>query len=312
MPDELKILMLEDVPEDAELIKHSLRKGGITFSSLLVDTREGFVKGLEEFSPDIILSDYKLPTFDGLSALAIAKEKYPDIPFIMVSGSLGEERSVETIKSGVTDYVLKDHLVTLVPAVQRALAEAEQQAELRKAEERLKENEERFRSVAETANDAIIAMKAPGIIYFWNRKAEEMFGYTYTDAIGMDMHKLIVPERYREKAYEGMKNFFQTGTGPAIGKSLELVALRKDGSEMPVELSISAMNIRGEWHATGIIRDISERKRLEDELKEKLDVVERMNKLMVGRELKMEELRKRIKDLEAQIAGFKQQAAGGG
>ncbi len=298
---QLRILLVEDSEEDAFLLLRELKKGGLEVVSERVFTPEAMEKALEGGKWDIVISDYVMPGFGGMDALNILLEKGLDIPFILMSGKITEEMAVEALKAGAGDFILKQNLSRLIPAIERELLDAETRRERKKAEERLKESEERFRAVAETANDAIIALKAPDTIYFWNRKAEDMFGYTSTETIGMDLHKLIVPEKYLEKAYEGMKKFFQTGAGSAVGKSLEFSALRKDGSEFPVELSISAMNVRREWPATGIIRDISERKRLENELKEKLDVVERMNKLMVGRELKMEELRQEIKKLKAKI-----------
>lgn len=298
---ELRILILEDVPTDAELIQRELRKGGILFTARVVDTREGFIKELEDFRPNLILSDYKLSGFTGLDALAIAHEKYPDMPFILVTGAMGEENAVESLKKGANDYVLKDKLFRLVPAVQRALEEVERRAELRQAEDALKESEEKYRVLTETAIDAIIGLKAPDIINLWNGGAERMFGYSKEEAMGGYLHEMIVAGDCREKAYAGMRKFFETGEGPLVGKTVEVTAMRKDGSEFPVELSISAVRIKGLWHATGIIRDISERKKMEAELKEKLDIVERMNKLMVDRELRMEELKQGNRRLKARI-----------
>ncbi len=301
---ELRILILEDVPSDAELNQRELRKGGISFTARVVDTREGFIRELEDFRPNLILSDYKLPGFTGLDALSIAHEKCADLPFILVTGTMGEENAVESLKKGANDYVLKDKLFRLVPAVQRALEEANKRAELRQAEEALKENEERYRNLTETAIDAIIGLKAPDIITLWNGGAERIFGYPKEEALGGNLHEMIVAGDCREKAYAGMRKFFETGEGPLVGKMIEVTALRKDGKEFPAELSISAVRTQGQWHATGIIRDISERKKLEAELREKLDVEERMNKLMVGRELRMEELKQENRRLKARLEGL--------
>lgn len=145
MNKHLRILILEDVPEDAELMERELHKGGeLTFSSKRVETKEDFIKELEEFSPDLILADYKLPSFDAMSALAIVKKQCPDIPFIIISGTLGEEMAVETLKSGATDYVLKDHLSKIVPAVYRALREARERTKRKQAEEELKRYTEKL------------------------------------------------------------------------------------------------------------------------------------------------------------------------
>src|SRR4030042_3100043 len=152
MDKELRILILEEVPADAELMERELRKGGITFSSKRVDTRKAFLKELKEFAPDLVLGDYSLPSFDGLTALAIAQEKYPDIPFIFVSGSIGEELAIETLKRGATDYVLKDRLSRLVPAVNRVLREIEERTARQQAEEQLKK---RFKELEEFYDMAV-------------------------------------------------------------------------------------------------------------------------------------------------------------
>jgi DNA-binding NtrC family response regulator len=135
---ELKILILEDQNTDAELMERELRKGGISFSSRRVETKEDFLRELKVFAPDIILSDYKLPFFNGSSALAIARGQCPDVPFIFVSGTIGEELAIETLKEGATDYVLKERLARLVPAASRALREAEERTARKQAEEQLK------------------------------------------------------------------------------------------------------------------------------------------------------------------------------
>jgi len=135
MKKEVRILILEDVPADAELMEHELHKGGIEFSAKRVETKETFLKELKDFAPDLILADLTLPTFSGIAALAIVQEGYPDIPFIFVSGTIGEELAIETLKRGAADYVLKDRLSRLVPAVNRALREAEERANLKRAEE---------------------------------------------------------------------------------------------------------------------------------------------------------------------------------
>lgn len=148
------------------------------------------------------------------------------------------------------------------------IAEALRKLEIKELEEKVVQRTLEFHTVVETAGDAIISMKPPGEIYLWNKKAEEMFGYLADHTIGRTLHEIIVPERYRERSGEGLRKFFETGTGPLIGKTIEIEALRKDSTEFPIELSISAMNVRGEWHATGIIRDITERKRAEEAVRE--------------------------------------------
>jgi signal transduction histidine kinase len=145
---DIHILMLEDDAADAELTKFALRKGGVHFSIARVETRQEYINELEGKPPELILSDYSLPGFDGYMALNIAREKCPETPFIFVTGTMGEEVAIETLKSGATDYVLKTRLSRLVPAVHRALREAQVRAERRKAEEQLRESHEQLRALS--------------------------------------------------------------------------------------------------------------------------------------------------------------------
>src|ERR1043165_5244265 len=145
---EIRILMLEDNVADAELIKFALREGGLVFSWVRVDSKAAFLREMEKNTPDIILLDYSLPSFDGLSALHIAQQRFPDVPFIFVTGTLGEEVVIEMLKSGATDYVLKNRLSRLVPAVLRALREKEERVERRKTEEKLRKSHEQLRALS--------------------------------------------------------------------------------------------------------------------------------------------------------------------
>ena len=130
----VRVLQLEDEPADAELVENALRKAGIVFLSKRVDTRAGFVSALEEFRPDIVLADYRLPAFDGMRALTIAAERAPDVPFIFVSGAMCEESAIEALHLGAVDYVIKKRLSKLVPAVTRALQEVRERRLRRRAE----------------------------------------------------------------------------------------------------------------------------------------------------------------------------------
>lgn len=133
----LYVLMLEDIPAHAELSAYELKKAGLDFRVTRVETQAEFEKEMENCTPDVILADYLLPSFDGVSALKIALEKCPQTPFIFVSGAIGEERAIETLKAGATDYVLKDNLRRLGPSVRRALKEREEMRKREHAEEAL-------------------------------------------------------------------------------------------------------------------------------------------------------------------------------
>lgn len=141
MEKELNLIMIEDSLSDLDLIQYELKKGKIKFSAQVVSTEKDFLMALEKLVPDIILSDFAMPSFDGLSALKIAKEKVPHVPFVFVSGTIGEERAIEALKSGATDYILKDHLAGLVPKLNRALNESRARLDKIQAEERLKQRE---------------------------------------------------------------------------------------------------------------------------------------------------------------------------
>ncbi len=135
---ELRVLMLEDEPTDAEVMENALREAGLAISVQRVEAREEFERALEEFSPDVILADCKLPHYDGLSAVKLARERMPSTPVIIVTGTLPDERAVELLREGAVDYVLKDRLARLAPSVRRALDEARNEGERRKAEQDLR------------------------------------------------------------------------------------------------------------------------------------------------------------------------------
>jgi DNA-binding NtrC family response regulator len=119
--DPLRILILEDVPMDAELVEYELERAKVPFVSCRVDSRERFLEELDAFAPDIILSDYTLPRFDGMTALSLARERAPSIPFLIVTGSVNEETAVGCMKAGATDYLLKSNLARIGPAIEAAL-----------------------------------------------------------------------------------------------------------------------------------------------------------------------------------------------
>lgn len=147
VPRQLRILLVEDNAPHAELVEHFLRESGLQFELTRVETREAFLEHLTQRPPDMILSDYALPSFDGYAALAIARDKMPNIPFIFVTGTMGEEVAIETLKSGATDYVLKTRLARLGPAVQRALREFAERRERQRAEEKLRRSLDQLRAL---------------------------------------------------------------------------------------------------------------------------------------------------------------------
>jgi len=180
MDAEIKILMVEDRIEDAKLIKHEIKKNNINFIEQIVETKEEYIKALKNFEPDIILSDYDLPTFNGIQALSIREELAPLIPFILVTGSINEETAVTVMKAGADDYIIKEHIVRLGPAIKSALEKMETLRSKSEAEKKIK-----ILSRAIEQNPAcIVITNTEGIIEYVNPKFIQLTGYSLEEVIG--------------------------------------------------------------------------------------------------------------------------------
>ena len=165
----------------------------------------------------------------------------------------------------------------------------------------LQESEQKFRTAIDVVLDAYIIIEGEhGTITWWNSAAEAMFGYSKQEVTGRALHELIVPPRFREAAHHGLAHFAQTGEDAAINKTLELAALRKNGAEFPIELSLSVMQINGKWHAIGIVRDITARKQAEAQINEQLDELRRWQEVTMGREMRTMELKHEVNELLGQ------------
>jgi PAS domain S-box-containing protein len=268
MEEKLRILILEDVPADAELMERELRKGGIIFSSKKVDTKKAFLKELKEFAPDLILGDYSLPSFDGLTALEIVREKCPDIPFIFVSGSIGEELAIETLKRGATDYVLKDRLSRLVPGVNRALREVKERADRKQAEVELEKERDRAQRYLDIAGVMLVVINTDQEVVLINRKGCEILGYKEEEIIGRNWFDHFIPERDRKSVKAVFAELVAAEIEPV--EHFENTVLTKSGMEKIIVWHNTIITDEN-GHIMGTLssgEDITERKRAEKTLQE--------------------------------------------
>jgi len=420
--------MVEDDPNDAALVEREIRRADIAATFLRVDTRAGMSAALREFSPDIILTDHSLPAFGAADALELAQQLSPGIPVIIVTGRLGDESAVRYLQAGAADYVVKDDLHRLSPAVLRALnirqshdaqarsyqlqaatyriaqvamnapgldellptvhqivgelmpaknfyialydeaadlitfpyfideidaapaprapgagltehvlrtgrallSKPESEAELAalgvlqsigapsvdwlgvplkqgdrtigvlavqtytagvryeehhkemlqfvstqvaaaiertRAEQALRASEARLKAVLHSALDAHVAMDDTGRVASWNQQAESMFGWAEREVLGQRLADIIVPHAHREAHAAGLRRFLTTGEGPILNQRIELTALRRDGSEFPVELAVAPVRVGTSWLFSAFVRDITARREAEEALR---------------------------------------------
>lgn len=181
----LRVLNLEDSVNDFELNEAMISARWPQCRLLRVDNREDFLAALQQEKFDLILSDYTMPGFNGCEALTLARTLCPEVPFLFVSGTIGEDSAIETLKNGATDYVLKHRLMRLIPAVDRALREAEARAERDRAEAAMRESEHKYRTLFESLNDAaFLADEETGKIIDVNQSAEALLGLERRKILG--------------------------------------------------------------------------------------------------------------------------------
>lgn len=263
MSTELRILHLEDNENDALLIEAALLRADFICTIDRVDTREAFLEGLARGGYDLILSDFSLPTFNGLAALELAHEKLPDVPFLFVSGTIGEDTAIDALKSGATDYVLKQRLARLVPAVHRALTDAAERAALRRAEEAMVQSESKYRNLFECLSEAaLLTDLRSGRVIDTNHQAEILFGKPRSQVLGSNIERLLSPGTLAE---------FRTHFGDHSTDAEERVIFEGEiptveGHAVPVAISATRIVLYGRRLVLGLYRDVTERKRAEAEI----------------------------------------------
>ena len=259
------------VSEDDEglcrVVCKRLERHGLT--TLGVHSGADAIAAVQQHPDCLLLLDYVLPDMDGRQFLDKLNALSVVVPFVVMTGHGDERIAVEMMKLGARDYIVKqaDFTDLLVPLVDRVLAQLATEERLATSEKALRESEERLRTITDTAKDAIIMTGDSGLVTFWNPAAEATFGYAATEVIGRKLHEFLAPERFRAAHHAAFGRFRATGEGEAVNKTLELAAIRKDGTEIAAELSLSAIKIGDKWHGVGIVRDITERKRAEEELR---------------------------------------------
>lgn len=250
--DPVRLLILEDVPTDAELALRALHEAGMNVSARRVENRDDFVRALDEFAPQIVLSDYRLPEFDGRAAAELVRRQDPDLPFILVTGALGDEAAVDLIQAGVTDYVLKNNLVRLAPAVRRALAVAQEVQRRKRAEAA---RDELARIVVD-AQCGIVGAGLDGTITSCNRSAEKILESPAAQLVGTCLDQLVCAEDR-----VGLNRLRQTLVAGAEAEHLQSSRTTRDGRHIYLSLMMSP--IRSDTgQAIGIstiVRDVTER-----------------------------------------------------
>lgn len=326
----LRCLLIEDSENDALLVLHQLRTGGYDVTWERVETAESMRAALTRQPWDFVISDYKMPSFSGTAALEVLKASGLDLPFILVSGTIGEETAVEMMKTGAHDYLLKGKLARLVPAVARELREVAVRRERRSAETAL-----RLQSAALTAAaNAIVLTDRDGTIVWANPAFTRLTGYTLAEAVGRNPRVLVKSGQQDRAVYQQL---WETILAGHVWRG-ELINRRKDGSCYAEEQTITPLRaVHGEiTHFIAVKQDLTERKKVEgereqllfqaeaarrallstvedqkrvelklretaDELTRSLANVTRFNAVAVGRELRMIELKREMNELCAKL-----------
>ncbi|MFI5040770.1 MAG: PAS domain S-box protein [Acidimicrobiales bacterium] len=268
----LRVLLVEDSPVDAELIEQELRRAGMNPDLRRVATERAFRSALADFEPYVVLADYRLPSFSGLDAIAIARLVRPKVPCILVSGAIGEELAVEALRAGATDYVVKQRLERLAPAVGRAVAEAA-------AAEALHAREEEYRTVVASLHEGIAVHAADSSIVRWNARAEEILGLTGDEIAG----RTSIDPRWQAIHEDGSP--FPGETRPTMvalrtGEPCTDVILgvhKPDGTLTWVSVSAIPLIRPGETRPHGAVTsfsDITERRNAEEVLRNAQDRVQ--------------------------------------
>lgn len=283
MNESIRILLVEDLPTDAELAQREIRQTLPSCAFQRVETREDYLAALEMFQPDLIISDYRMPSFDGLTALKLALERVPFTPVIILTGAINEDTAVECMKAGAADYVIKEHIKRLGQAVIHALEQKQIRQERRGAEEALRESEERYRTLVHTLPDALTVTDSAGNITYVSPTTLHFYGHeTLDEVLG---HNVLewVHINCQAQALNQMETVLNGGSIT----NQEYLLYKKDGTTFFGEVSASCLK-NSQGHVTGIIvvvRDASERKQAEEQLLYQANLLQNVSDAIVATDL---------------------------
>ena len=262
--EDSSILIVDDDPDICLALADLLRHGGYTVRSVMTGTEA--LHEAEQGAYGAVILDLGLPDLSGLEVLRGLEEMDPLLPVIVLTASIQESHTVETLRQGAFAYLTKPYNgEELQIILRRALDVRKLVRKTSRVEQVLKARDAQFRQVVHTAPDGIVLADSEGKIISWNSMAERLFGYAEGEILGQPLAR-IMPAQYRERHQRGLERVKVTGMTPLAGKTVELSGLRKDGSEFPIELSISTWKCGGQMVSCGIIRDITLRKLTEAKL----------------------------------------------
>ena len=268
----LNVLIIEDVPADAELIEYELRKGKVNFEARCVQSEEEFVRELDTNRPDVIVSDFSLPQFDALAALEILRERKLQIPFVLVTGSQSEETAVRCIKKGADDYILKESLKRLPSALMGAIAKRKAERDREFAEQALRRSEDYFRTLIENSSDIITILNSKGKILFQSPSIERALGYRPEELLDRNAFDFVHPNDVQRL----LGIFSGDLMHPNLQTPAEYRFRHRDGSWRFLE-SIGK-NLLHDPSVHGVVinsRDVTERKRAEERIIEQAALLDR-------------------------------------
>ncbi len=259
------ILLVDDDPDLREVLSDALTHEGYRVHAVGYGAEA--IASTREDTYGAVILDIGLPDLDGQSVLKVLMEIDATLPVIVLTGQTGEDNRIRSLTKGAFAYVTKPYNLEEIKATLiRAVGVKALAVKAQRVESALSESEERFRSVVESATDAIILADGLGNIISWNKAAQRLFAYSEEEVVGKPLTQ-IMPERYREAHKQGVARLRSTGASRVIGKILEIHGLKKDGSEFPLELALGTWKANGETFFSGILRDIGERKRAEQRLR---------------------------------------------